>query len=155
MADDNKKPQRASLDPQEIEALGHPEGNLEAILDRASQALAALEADAGASLAPFPLEEFGGSPEVECICGPASDGERTALGLELELGSVELPRDEVRTLRTGAVVALEESLGDPISIFIAGQLVGRGEVLVLNQKLCIRVTELMPECRETPLGGSA
>lgn len=65
------------------------------------------------------------------------------LDLHVELGRVEMRLEDVLRLRGGAVVALDKLAGDPVDIFVNGQRIARGEVLVMNDNFCVRVTELV------------
>jgi flagellar motor switch protein FliN/FliY len=40
-------------------------------------------------------------------------------------------------------VTLDKLAGDPVDVFVNGRIVARGEVLVLNENFCVRVTELL------------
>ncbi|KAA1260310.1 Flagellar motor switch protein FliN [Rubripirellula obstinata] len=65
------------------------------------------------------------------------------MDLRVELGRTRMRLEEVLQLRGGSVVALDKLAGDPVDIFVNGRLVARGEVLVMNDNFCIRVTELV------------
>ena len=65
------------------------------------------------------------------------------MDLRIELGRTLMRLDEVLQLRSGSVVALDKLAGDPVDIFVNGRLIARGEVLVMNDNFCIRVTELV------------
>ncbi len=65
------------------------------------------------------------------------------LDLRVELGRTEMRLEEVLLLRSGSVVALDKLAGDPVDIFANGRLIARGEVLVMNDNFCVRVTELV------------
>lgn len=65
------------------------------------------------------------------------------LDLRIELGRTQMRLDDVLRLRGGAVVALDKLAGDPVDIFVNGRLIARGEVLVMNDNFCVRVTELL------------
>ena len=56
------------------------------------------------------------------------------LDLRIELGRTHIGRDEVRKLRTGSVVPLDNAAGDPVDLYAGGRLIARGEVLVLDGK---------------------
>lgn len=64
------------------------------------------------------------------------------LDLRIELGRAHLEPAEAAQLAPGSVVALEKMSGDPVDIYVDGQLVARGQLLVLNETFCVRVTEL-------------
>ncbi|TWU43324.1 Flagellar motor switch protein FliN [Novipirellula aureliae] len=65
------------------------------------------------------------------------------LDLRIELGRTQMRLEEVLQLRGGSVVALDKLAGDPVDIIVNGKLIARGEVLVMNDNFCIRVTELV------------
>jgi flagellar motor switch protein FliN/FliY len=65
------------------------------------------------------------------------------MDLRVELGRTRMRLEEVLQLRGGSVVALDKLAGDPVDIFVNGRLIARGEVLVMNDNFCIRVTELV------------
>ena len=65
------------------------------------------------------------------------------LNVQIELGRAELLIDEVLSMRKGFVVPLDKLAGDPIDIAVNGRLLARGEVLVLNDKFCVRVVEIV------------
>jgi flagellar motor switch protein FliN/FliY len=71
---------------------------------------------------------------------------QTASDVELvvELGQMSLTKDGAEQLATGALVTLNEFPDDPVAIHVNGKLIGRGEVLVIDGKLGIRLTELYP-----------
>lgn len=83
------------------------------------------------------------TPEVEDVERQSVDllGE-VELDLRIELGRTQMRLDEVLQLRGGSVVALDKLAGDPVDIFVNGRLIARGEVLVMNDNFCVRVTEL-------------
>lgn len=89
-------------------------------------------------------EETKGSPEAPAA--GATDRE-----LQIELGRAELSRGEAEALREGSVLALDKLAGDPVDLVVDGRLIARGEVLVLDEKFCVRVTETFP----APKGGFA
>lgn len=65
------------------------------------------------------------------------------MSVQIELGRAELLIDEVLSMRKGVVVPLDKLAGDPIDIVVNGRLLARGEVLVLNDKFCVRVVEIV------------
>ena len=65
------------------------------------------------------------------------------MNVQVELGRAELLIDEVMSMRKGVVVPLDKLAGDPIDIIVNGRLLARGEVLVLNDKFCVRIVEIV------------
>lgn len=69
---------------------------------------------------------------------------RHPLPVRIELGRVNLPLEKAAKLTPGSVVTLESLVDEPVDLVVDGRLVARGEVLVLEDNFCIRVTELVP-----------
>lgn len=80
------------------------------------------------------------SPEKAFSIGMLDD---VQMSVQIELGRAELLIDEVLSMRKGVVVPLDKLAGDPIDIVVNGRLLARGEVLVLNDKFCVRVVEIV------------
>lgn len=98
-----------------------------------------------ADAVPFNFQDFGGGGGG---FGGANDLQLQALrdvelDLRIELGRTELPIDDVLKLKEGSVVSLDKLAGDPVDIMVNGRLIGRGEVLILNDNFCVRVTEIL------------
>ena len=51
--------------------------------------------------------------------------------------------EDVLRLSSDAVVELDKAAGDPVDIYVNGRRIARGEVLVLNENFCIRVSEIV------------
>ncbi|MGQ0634655.1 MAG: FliM/FliN family flagellar motor switch protein [Planctomycetaceae bacterium] len=63
--------------------------------------------------------------------------------VQIELGRAEIPLAEAERLGAGSIVPLDKLAGDPVDILADGKLVARGEVVVLRDKLCVRVAEVL------------
>ena len=59
------------------------------------------------------------------------------------LGTASLLVNQLLKLGRGAVVELGQNVGDPIDLRINNRLVGRGEVVVVEDRLAISVTEMI------------
>lgn len=56
--------------------------------------------------------------------------------------------EDVLKLSEGSVVELDKLAGDPVDVYVNNRLVARGEVLVLNDNFCIRVSEIVANLEE-------
>lgn len=65
--------------------------------------------------------------------------------VKIELGRAKMMVEDILRLREGAVVQLEKDAGAPVDILINDRLVAFGEVLVLNDYFCVRVTEILSD----------
>jgi len=68
-----------------------------------------------------------------------------ALDVKIELGRTHMLVEDVLKLGSGSVVELDKLAGDPVDVYVNKQLVARGEVLVLNDNFCIRISEIISE----------
>ena len=64
------------------------------------------------------------------------------LTMRIELGRAKMRLEDVLRLGPGAVVELDRLAGDPVDIFVNDHLIARGEVVVLNDKFAVRLTEV-------------
>jgi len=67
------------------------------------------------------------------------------LHVQIELGRTEMLVEDVLKLGEGAVVELDKLAGDPVDVYVNNQLIARGEVLVLNDNFCIRISEIVAD----------
>jgi flagellar motor switch protein FliN len=71
----------------------------------------------------------------------ASNASGQAFCLRIELGHTDLRPERACRLEAGTVVALDQQVREPIEIFADDRLIARGELVVIENKLCVRVTE--------------
>jgi flagellar motor switch protein FliN/FliY len=62
--------------------------------------------------------------------------------LTVELGNCEMTMKDLLQLGIGAVVQLDKLADDPIDIFVNQKLVARGEIVVVEENLGIKITEV-------------
>jgi flagellar motor switch protein FliN/FliY len=62
--------------------------------------------------------------------------------LTVELGSCQLPMRDVLALAAGSIVQLDKLAGTPVDLRANHKLVARGEVVLVENHLGIRITEL-------------
>lgn len=91
---------------------------------------------------PFQLDDFGGTP-ASTESATLEMVRDVQLDLKIELGRTHMHLEDVLRLRQGAVVPLDKLAGDPVDLYVNGRMIARGEVLVLNDNFCVRVTELI------------
>lgn len=70
------------------------------------------------------------------------------LQLAVELGRTRLTVRQVLDLQKGSVVELNRMAGDNVDIYVNDHLIARGEVVVVDDKFGVRVTELVSPNRE-------
>ena len=70
------------------------------------------------------------------------------LDVTIELGRTEMLVEDVLRLASGSVVELDKLAGDPVDVYVNNRLVARGEVLVLNDNFCIRISEILADVQD-------
>ena len=65
------------------------------------------------------------------------------VSLTIELGSCQLPMKEVLQLNIGSVVQLDKSADAPVELSVNGKLIARGEVVVIEDKFGVKITEVI------------
>jgi flagellar motor switch protein FliN/FliY len=65
------------------------------------------------------------------------------VGLTVELGSCHLPMRDVLNLNVGSVVQLDKLADAPVELRVNDKLVARGEVVVVENRFGIKITELI------------
>ncbi len=98
----------------------------------------------GAASAPMPF-----TPEQLTQLAAVQGGEGidilsdVDLNVKIELGKTRMLVEDVLKLTDGAVVELDKLAGDPVDIYVNDRHVARGEVLILNDNFCVRVSEIL------------
>jgi flagellar motor switch protein FliN/FliY len=145
MADENlnPNPEQAAATPPPTDA---ESATVEAALNDAQHAVD----DLSAAFEETGLPGFGSG---EPVSGVTPDRGMELLGdvdldVSIELGRTEMLVEDVLKLKAGSVVELDKLAGDPVDVFVNGRLVARGEVLVLNDNFCIRVSEIVADLEE-------
>ena len=70
------------------------------------------------------------------------------LNVMVELGRTEMLVEDVLQLCDGSVVELDKLAGDPVDVYVNHRLIARGEVLVLNDNFCIRISEIVADLEQ-------
>jgi flagellar motor switch protein FliN len=63
--------------------------------------------------------------------------------LTVELGRTRIPIKHILQLAQGSVVELETMAGEPMDVLVNGYLIAQGEVVVVNEKFGIRLTDIV------------
>ncbi|UVL63173.1 flagellar motor switch protein FliN [Pseudomonas sp. B21-032] len=111
---------------------------------------ALLAADSAAS-APassrLAMEEFGSSPrsnEQVTLDGPNLDVILDIpVSISMEVGSTEINIRNLLQLNQGSVIELDRLAGEPLDVLVNGTLIAHGEVVVVNEKFGIRLTDVI------------
>jgi hypothetical protein len=123
------------------------DGRLTDPLTEAEEAVRAMLSQTGdsqlRSLRKYRLDEFCADPAFG-----AEDGD--TLELRIEFGRTRLNADEANGFALGSVVSLDATIDEPAELVAAGRTIGRGEPVVIDGKIGVRVTELFGRQEATP-----
>lgn len=61
----------------------------------------------------------------------------------VRLGSIEMPLAEVLRLGPGSIIEVGQQVDDPVELLVNGRLVARGDVVVVDEKFGLRITEIV------------
>lgn len=61
----------------------------------------------------------------------------------VQLGSVSMPVHELLSLQEGSVVELDRAAGAAVDVLVNGRLLARGDVVVIDEELGVRITEIL------------
>jgi flagellar motor switch protein FliN/FliY len=109
--------------------------------DVASEVAAPVE-----SVAPASFTNFGPSAGLGAPGVPGNDLNMILdipVQLTVELGRTRVPIKHILQLAQGSVVELETLAGEPMDVLVNGFLIAQGEVVVVNEKFGIRLTDIV------------
>ena len=66
-----------------------------------------------------------------------------AINLSVELGSCHMPMRDVLQLTVGSVVQLDKLADAPVDVYVNKKLVARGEVVVVENRFGVKITEII------------
>ncbi|WP_434680760.1 flagellar motor switch protein FliN [Pseudomonas sp. R1-18] len=107
---------------------------------------ALLAADAGSSNR-MAMEEFGSVPKTPGavkLDGPNLDVILDIpVSISMEVGSTDINIRNLLQLNQGSVIELDRLAGEPLDVLVNGTLIAHGEVVVVNEKFGIRLTDVI------------
>jgi len=62
---------------------------------------------------------------------------------EADLGRVDMTLREILKLEKGSVIDLQKAAGESVDVYINSRIVGKGEVMVYEKNLAIRLNEVL------------
>ena len=101
----------------------------------------ALEEQKGGPLSGEPVRPFSSSNDA-----PVNDINMVLdipVQLSVELGRTKVPIKYILQLAQGSVVELDALAGEPMDVLVNGYLIAQGEVVVVNDKFGIRLTDVV------------
>jgi flagellar motor switch protein FliN/FliY len=102
----------------------------------ALEELAAPDANAGANV----------RPNIDVILD-------VPVTLSLEVGRAQMSVGKLLRLSQGSVVELDRNAGEPLDVLVNGALVAHGEIVIINDKFGIRLTDVLPPAKRAASQG--
>lgn len=65
------------------------------------------------------------------------------VSLSLEVGRARIPIRNLLQLNQGSVLELERAAGEPLDVYVNGTLIAHGEVVVVNDRFGVRLTDVV------------
>lgn len=145
--------QAAGTQTNQAEGLAEAADDWAAALAEQTAAETARQA-AEANADPAPTVESTAAPAGDALFKPLIDTAEGAqsdidmimdipVQLSVELGRTQLTIRNILQLGQGSVVELDGLAGEPMDIFVNGYLIAQGEVVVVDDKYGIRVTDII------------
>lgn len=123
----------AAAQPAQIAAVAQPEDKRSASAEGAVERKPVVQP---AQFMPLRNAEKGSSQKIDLVMD-------VPLQVTVELGRAQMTIKEILDLTEGSVVELDKLAGEPVNVFVNGQLIGNGEVVVIDENFGIKVTSLM------------
>ena len=105
------------------------------------------------SVRPVQLQNFDDEPTY--IGGDEPSGNLglvmgVPLEVSVEIGKTRMSVKEILEIRQGSLIELDRQAGDPVDIMVNGQLIARGDVVIIDDDFGVRVTEILSEKGRMP-----
>jgi flagellar motor switch protein FliN/FliY len=140
--DENTSPEEQALADEWAAALSEAGDNDQDDID-AMMASAAAEPPAPRAK----MEEFGSVPRQSTpvsLDGPNLDVILDIpVSISMEVGNTQITIRNLLQLNQGSVIELDRLAGEPLDVLVNGTLIAHGEVVVVNEKFGIRLTDVI------------
>ena len=98
-----------------------------------------------------PLENFSGGAMPQATPGLGTGGTTPDLDvildipvtISMEVGNTSIPIRNLLQLNQGSVIELDRLAGEPLDVLVNGTLIAHGEVVMVNEKFGIRLTDVV------------
>ncbi len=101
------------------------------------------DAEQGGPLSGEPVRPFSGSAGGDGTVNDINMVLDIPVQLSVELGRTKVPIKYILQLAQGSVVELDALAGEPMDVLVNGYLIAQGEVVVVNDKFGIRLTDVV------------
>jgi len=139
-----------SLADEVAGAVDEASGDDEALADEWAAAMEEAgegEDEGDEDVQPAPLDEL----EDDSTPKPSGDGPELDVILDIpvtismEVGNTKIPIRNLLQLNQGSVIELDRLAGEPLDVLVNGTLIAHGEVVMVNDKFGIRLTDVISQ----------
>jgi len=81
--------------------------------------------------------------EIEKLIPDYSHLLDTEVIFESDLGRIEMSIREILNLQRGSIIDLKKPAGESAEVYVNGRIIGKGEVMVYEKNLAIRLNEVL------------
>ena len=154
MADDDKKDEQELSEDEKLaaewEAAMEESGDEGELEDEWASAMAEAgesgESESEDGVQAAPMEEFDAGSQTSQGNGPAPDIDvilDIPVTISMEVGNTQIPIRNLLQLNQGSVIELDRLAGEPLDVLVNGTLIAHGEVVMVNEKFGIRLTDVI------------
>lgn len=65
------------------------------------------------------------------------------IDISVEIGRTKMTIGELISLSKGSIIEVKKTAGEAVDIYVNGKLLGKGEVVVVNERLGVRVVKIV------------
>lgn len=142
MSDDDENVNQDAMADDWAAAMAEQGDEDQADIDAVLAGEGAAEDTAGAATV-APMDEFAatsmsveGAPDLDVIMD-------IPVRISMEVGNTEISIRNLLQLNQGSVIELDRLAGEPLDVLVNGTLIAHGEVVVVNEKFGIRMTDVI------------
>ena len=70
------------------------------------------------------------------------------IDIKVVLGEAEITVEELLKMGKGAIISLDKKIGEPVELFVNNRCVAKGEIVVVEDKIGITMTEVLRKEKE-------
>lgn len=103
-----------------------------------------------AAAAPEQAKPESAKPDLKVVAGGEENLEfilDIPLRVSVELGRTKILVQDLLKLHKGSVIELSKLAGDPLEILVNEKVVAKGEVIVMNEKFGVRLTDIVSDAQ--------
>jgi flagellar motor switch protein FliN/FliY len=85
-------------------------------------------------------QQAGGSKKLELNMDSLLD---IPVEISVEIGRTKMAIGELLSLSKGSIIELNKIAGESVEIYVNERLLGKGDIVVVNERLGVRITEIV------------